>query len=209
MPVRLSLQLHPQSRCDPLAGIAVELARTSPLTLQVRYVLIGPPRNIRLRPRPEDEGDALWQHTCFEAFVRAEGEEGYVEFNVAPSARWAAYRFAGYREGKEDAAGAAVSLLSVEQRNRPLDPERRRRAEESGLDTSQEYEPCFYSLKAEMKLDPAMAMALDRPWRLGLSTVVEERNGRISYWALAHPPGEPDFHHPDCFALELPAARPA
>ena len=29
----------------------------------------------------------------------------------------------------------------------------------------------------------------------------------MSYWALAHPPGKPDFHHPDCFALELPAAR--
>jgi hypothetical protein len=23
---------------------------------------------------------------------------------------------------------------------------------------------------------------------------------------LAHPPGKPDFHHSDCFALELPAA---
>jgi hypothetical protein len=36
--------------------------------------------------------------------------------------------------------------------------------------------------------------------------VIEERNGRKSYWALAHPPGEPDFHHPACFALELPPA---
>jgi len=38
------------------------------------------------------------------------------------------------------------------------------------------------------------------------STTFEETNGRLSYWALAHPPGKPDFHHPDCFALELPAA---
>jgi hypothetical protein len=43
-------------------------------------------------------------------------------------------------------------------------------------------------------------------WRLGLSAVIEETNGRKSYWALAHPPGKPDFHHSDCFALELPAA---
>jgi hypothetical protein len=35
--------------------------------------------------------------------------------------------------------------------------------------------------------------------------VIEETNGRLSYWALAHPPGKPDFHHSDCFALELPA----
>lgn len=42
--------------------------------------------------------------------------------------------------------------------------------------------------------------------RVGLSAVIEEANGRKSYWALAHPPGKPDFHHPDCFALELPPA---
>ena len=33
--------------------------------------------------------------------------------------------------------------------------------------------------------------------------------GGISYWALAHPPGKPDFHHADGFALELsPGAQP-
>ena len=41
--------------------------------------------------------------------------------------------------------------------------------------------------------------------RLGLSAVIEEIDGTKSYWALRHPPGKPDFHHPDCFALELPA----
>ena len=43
------------------------------------------------------------------------------------------------------------------------------------------------------------------PWRIGLSAVIEETDGTKSYWALAHPPGKPDFHHPDCFALEIPA----
>ena len=42
-------------------------------------------------------------------------------------------------------------------------------------------------------------------WRLGLTAVVEETGGRISYWALAHPAGRPDFHRADCFVLELPA----
>jgi hypothetical protein len=44
----------------------------------------------------------------------------------------------------------------------------------------------------------------DSAWRLGLAAVIEETSGRKSYWALAHPPGKPDFHHSDCFALELP-----
>jgi hypothetical protein len=41
--------------------------------------------------------------------------------------------------------------------------------------------------------------------RLGLSAVIAEADGRMAYWALAHPAGRPDFHHPDCFALDLPA----
>ena len=56
----------------------------------------------------------------------------------------------------------------------------------------------------------AVAVELDgAPWRIGLSAVIEERHGRKSYWALAHPPGKPDFHHDDCFAIELPAPSAA
>ncbi len=44
---------------------------------------------------------------------------------------------------------------------------------------------------------------------IGLSAVIEETDGTKSYWALRHPPGAPDFHHPDCFALELPAVDPS
>ena len=42
---------------------------------------------------------------------------------------------------------------------------------------------------------------------LGLSVIVEDICGNRSFWALAHPPGEPDFHHPACFAAELPPAE--
>jgi hypothetical protein len=39
--------------------------------------------------------------------------------------------------------------------------------------------------------------------RLALAAVIEETSGAISYWALAHPPGAPDFHHGDGFTLEI------
>ena len=42
------------------------------------------------------------------------------------------------------------------------------------------------------------------PWQLALTAVIEDTTGALSYWALAHPSGAPDFHHPDCFVLELP-----
>ena len=38
---------------------------------------------------------------------------------------------------------------------------------------------------------------------VGISAVIEEASGELSYWALKHPPGKPDFHHRAAFALEL------
>ena len=42
---------------------------------------------------------------------------------------------------------------------------------------------------------------------LALAAVVEDEHGALSYWALKHPPGRPDFHHPDAFAAELDEVR--
>ncbi|HVM23546.1 MAG TPA: DOMON-like domain-containing protein [Sphingomicrobium sp.] len=41
--------------------------------------------------------DDLWQSTCFEAFLRSEGET-YREWNFAANGQWAAYDFRAYRE---------------------------------------------------------------------------------------------------------------
>lgn len=38
---------------------------------------------------------------------------------------------------------------------------------------------------------------------LGLSAVIEDRDGALSYWALRHPAGKPDFHLREAFALSL------
>jgi hypothetical protein len=39
--------------------------------------------------------------------------------------------------------------------------------------------------------------------KVGLSAVIEEKSGALSYWALRHPHGKPDFHHRRAFAMEL------
>ena len=39
--------------------------------------------------------------------------------------------------------------------------------------------------------------------RIGLSAVIEEKSGALSYWALRHPPGSPDFHDRRAFAAEV------
>jgi hypothetical protein len=47
------------------------------------------------------------------------------------------------------------------------------------------------------------------PCRLALSAVIEDATGAKSYWALAHAPGRPDFHHRSSFACQLPISEPA
>lgn len=51
-----------------------------------------------------------------------------------------------------------------------------------------------------------LAVRLDWPdavHHLALSAVIEDAAGQRSYWALAHPPGKPDFHHADSFAAHF------
>jgi hypothetical protein len=42
---------------------------------------------------------------------------------------------------------------------------------------------------------------------IALSAVIEAADGAVSYWALRHAAGKPDFHHPDAFALSLDEIR--
>jgi hypothetical protein len=63
--------------------------------------------------------------------------------------------------------------------------------------------------RSATRLELGAAISVDYPGklRLGLSAVVEDEAGSLSYWALRHAPGKPDFHHPDAFALELDEVR--
>jgi hypothetical protein len=54
-------------------------------------------------------------------------------------------------------------------------------------------------------LGATIAVDAEAVWALGVSAIIEEKDGTKSYWALAHPPGDkPDFHDPACFAAHLP-----
>ena len=53
-------------------------------------------------------------------------------------------------------------------------------------------------------LGATIAVPAGTEWELGLSAVLEEKDGDKSYWALAHGGDKPDFHAADCFAARLP-----
>jgi hypothetical protein len=178
--MRRALRLHPDSPCCAATQIDVEVARPGAGGLVLSYVLTGRISELRMPPvRAAARTAELWQSSCFEAFVGASAAAGYYEFNFAPSTQWAAYWLSGYRSGMRAAVEVSAPAIEVQS-----SPER-------------------YTLQASLELDELVRLPRDAGWRLGLSALIEEANGRKSYWALAHPPGKPDFHHSDCFAHDL------
>ena len=173
------LRPHPSGKPTPLDGIAVEAVRLAGARLRLRYLATGDLARLSVpRPMPQARVDELWRHTCFEAFLSA-GDARYWELNLAPSSQWAAYAFSGYRERAAD-PDLAPPEIQVEAGPRTL------------------------VLIADLDLSTIAGLDANAPWRLGLSAVIEDNRGERSYWALAHPPGKPDFHHASAFTLHLP-----
>jgi hypothetical protein len=162
------------------ARIDVDVARPSPGRLVLSYVVHGKTSELRLPAiTAPARGDELWQQTCFEAFAGTAAGAAYYELNFAPSTRWAAYRFSGYRSGMRIATEISAPTIDVR----------------SASDR--------YTLQVALNLDELSDLLHDAGWRLGLAAITEDTRGGRSYWALAHPPGKPDFHHFDCFAHEF------
>lgn len=143
----------------------------------LQYRLMGAMAELCIPP-PAQAGpaDGLWQHTCFEAFVATEGDAAYREFNFSPSGRWAAYRFQAERV-RDTEADATRPVLHVTTTDECL------------------------QLTARV---PLSNLPAGQVLEFGLCAVIEESDGRLSYWALEHPGQRPDFHHRDGRALRLP-----
>jgi hypothetical protein len=175
--MRTILTLHPDGRCAAVSAIKAEAQRREAGVLSLRYLVTGAMEGLVLPPpAAATRTDELWRHSCFEAFVGTPDVAGYAEVNLAPSGQWAAYRFDGYRQGMAPLEPFAPPAIATKVTDRGLE------------------------LSARLRLDEIAG----RPWRLGLSAVIEEVGGQVSYWAVAHPAGRPDFHHRDGFALDLP-----
>jgi predicted GIY-YIG superfamily endonuclease len=182
----LPLVCHPDTPSCALTSVEVFVENYRgagfPSGLNLTYRMHGELGSIALPDQTSSgRADGLWQHTCFEAFVKQSVDDGYLELNFSPSSNWAAYQFDSYRKGIAPAEiDPPISWSQLSQNIYELH-----------VTISQQ------SLRAT--LHP------DAPWHIALSAVIEETDGTKSYWALKHPPGPPDFHHPDCFALTLPA----
>jgi hypothetical protein len=180
----LDLRCHPSSRALQVRDIQVLVSRSSSDELHLTYCLNGDIPEIRIPAAGAPRiGTQLWQHTCFEAFIAVEGQSAYHEFNFAPSSEWAVYAFVGYRKRGPQVSEIVPPWIAV-------------RCTQSR-----------FELESLVRLDGLSGIHRRASLRLGLSAVIEASDG-LSYWALRHPTGKPDFHHVDGFAVLLGPAGP-
>ena len=174
-------QLVPHPDHPPLAVGQVEarIIGADANWLRVRWRIEGSQQLVVPAFAGKGRTDQLWRTTCFELYLKPLEGEAYCELNLSPSERWNAYDFDSYRAG-------------MRERPFPREPE------------------CTIRQGSSFAIFDAAIPVAGLPssdCAMGLCAILEEQGGTISYWALAHQEGKPDFHAPACFAAELPAPR--
>lgn len=173
---------HPQSDAGGVEAIQVAITRSESGEVALTYQISGSLSALKIAALGQpNRVDELWKTTCLELFIGNFEDETYLEYNFAPSSEWAAYKFSGYRAEMAELETGTPSI-KADQSDRVV------------------------TVSVMLQLPDAWR---DRDLRAGLSAVIATKNGNVSYWAAAHPPGGPDFHHKDCFAVQLEARSAA
>jgi hypothetical protein len=169
----LDLICHPATSSEALRRLEVHLQRAADETLTIRYTVHG--RIADLKVPPPLAGELRRDELWRHTCFEA--------FIQAPGAAYQEFNFA------PSGAWAAYAFIGYRR----------------GMQTLAAAEPPRIEVQrtaATMVLAATLRPSL-APARLALAAVLEENDGRLSYWALAHPADRPDFHHPDSFQLEL------
>jgi hypothetical protein len=148
--------------------------------LTIHYALAGRVDDILFPARsvhPTRRAD-LWMATCHEFFLAIPDQPQYWEFNLSPSGHWNVYRMDRYRRVgfREE---TLIQRLPFECR---------------------EEADCF-SMHATVDLSPIIQK--DDVIRAGITSVVQTKTGYETYWALAHPASQADFHVRESFVINL------
>lgn len=174
-----SFSLIPFPSVSPLPGVKITgTVDRRGSVLYLRYDLTGliGSRALPARAATPARKDGLWKETCFELFLGLEGSDQYWEFNFSPSGDWNVYSFEAYRQGMQEEQAFASLPFSVQSH-----PD---------------------SLNLSVELDLEKIILRDHVLKAGISAVVRSAGGDCTYWALAHPGTQPDFHRKDGFIVE-------
>jgi hypothetical protein len=172
--------LYPFSQTNRLSDILISgtIIRHAGM-LKITFIL-SDPLNLIIIPAPAKKPlrkNRLWEQTCFEFFIKTKDADPYWEFNLSPSGDWNIYRFEKYRTGMAEETAFSTLPFRV---THPSD-----------------------SLKMILEININIFFPPDQPLNVGISAVIKNNHGEITYWALAHPGPKPDFHLKDSFCLGL------
>jgi hypothetical protein len=173
---------------------AVSCAQTS---LQVTYSLDMSLAEARAKlawPAPlamPGRTTGLWQHTCFELFLRQPGSRAYIEVNAAPTGAWNCFSFSDYREDMQETTTPRVTAV---------------------VPGSNPRAPAELQLVLDLQdwlagIPPRSGATTDSEpaaLQLGLSAVIADQHGGLGYFALGHATARPDFHHHLNHSLTIP-----
>jgi hypothetical protein len=173
-----SLTPFPDSKI-PVIEISGSVDRKDNIII-IHYSLTGHVEDVLFPPvtsRPSRKDD-LWKATCLEFFLALPHDPQYWEFNMSPSGDWNIYHMDAYRQ-----VGLREESL-IQQ-----------------LPFSLHCEQDFVSVDARVDLD--QIVSADQEIQVGITCVIQSRDGHETYWALTHPHAQADFHVREGFALTL------
>ena len=135
----------------------------------------------------------LWKNTCFEWFIKSKTNSKYWEFNVSPSGQWNFYEFDSYRSNLKECFFLVDPYFQSELKSAP---------DLTASDSNFEYSFSFTgSLEPLFNHENLESDDL----QLAITSVVNWKNGQISYYSLEHCQGKPDFHSSAGFILPFPS----
>lgn len=177
--VHVRLAAHPENPGIFHQTVDATLTRKPGGALEIAYAIHGFNFDLRIpTPHAPAPVDALWKTTCCELFLGSPDHPGYREFNFSPSGQWVAHDFLDTRERAPEPPACPEPII------------RTTRTEDL--------------LRVDVTLGAAAVPETARHC-LAVSVILEAEGGRLGYWAIVHPCGKPDFHHPAGFVLKLDA----
>ncbi|MEH1875319.1 DOMON-like domain-containing protein [Nostoc sp.] len=173
-----SLQPFLSTKSLPNLKIAGNIARNGN-QLAIRYMLEDDLKEIAIVPlsNTPSRKHELWQDTCFEFFLGVKDSARYWEFNLSPAGHWNVYRFDGYRQGMQEET--AFENLSFNVQNQAD------------------------SLALALNVDLDKIISVKQAIEVAITTVIKDRDGEVTYWALTHKGAETDFHLRDSFIVKF------
>ena len=175
----MEFALQPFGEVAPAITITGELVRSADNTLTVRFVVGGAVNSLSIaNPAASPERrDLLWQTTCLEFFLGVAGATNYFEFNLSPAGHWNLYAFDNYRAGMRPVATVTALPFTVEH----------------GVE----------ALTLTLRFNLSTLVPTEQALDVSVTSVIEERGGDITYWALIHSHSNADFHRRDSFVGSL------